>query len=63
MFSFASLIFSSNGLAGASFEHSWGDGVAVMRLIDEMCNDSAANAFVTPDTAASDAAGRHSVER
>ncbi len=26
-----SMIFSSNGCAGVNFEHSWGDGVAVMR--------------------------------
>ena len=55
------MIFSSNGLAGMNFEHSWGDGVAVMRLIDEMVADSSKNAFVTPDTVASDVIGHEHV--
>jgi hypothetical protein len=32
------------------FEHSWGDGVAIMRLCDEMCKDSRENAWVDKDS-------------
>jgi hypothetical protein len=56
-----SLIFTANGLAGINFEHSWGDGVAVMRLIDEIVTDSNKNAFVTPDTVTNDAVGHENV--
>ena len=31
-----SMIFSNNGLLGINFEHAWGDGVAVMRLCNEV---------------------------
>ena len=41
-----SLIFSKNGLVGVNFEHAWGDGVAIMRFLDEMINDSHKNAWV-----------------
>ncbi len=40
--------FSSTGDFGLRFEHSWGDGVAVMRLCDEVVNDSRENAWVQP---------------
>lgn len=29
-----------NGKAAVNFEHSWGDGVAVLRLVREICRDS-----------------------
>ena len=45
-----------------NFEHSWGDGVAVMRMIDEMVTDSNKNSFVTPQTVTSDAVGHHAVK-
>jgi len=38
-----SLIFSSCGEVAINFEHAWGDGVAVMRLIDDFMNDCARN--------------------
>ena len=41
-----SLIYSANGTVGINFEHAWGDGVAVMRLVDEIVVDSQRNAFV-----------------
>ena len=45
-----------------NFEHSWGDGVAVMRLIDEMVTDSNKNDFETPLTVTSDALGHQAVK-
>ncbi|XP_066472548.1 carnitine O-palmitoyltransferase 2, mitochondrial-like [Tiliqua scincoides] len=35
-----SLIITSDGTAGINFEHSWGDGVAVLRFINEVYRDS-----------------------
>lgn len=29
-----------NGKAAVNFEHSWGDGVAVLRFVREICRDS-----------------------
>ena len=46
-----------------NFEHSWGDGVAVMRLIDEVVTDSAKNAFVTPEMKTRDTVGQENVTR
>merc|ERR1711953_690806 len=40
-----SMIFSNNGLLGINFEHAWGDGVAVMRLCNEVIEDSLQNNF------------------
>eukprot|EP00094_Tigriopus_californicus_P003692 TCALIF_03552-PA protein Name:"Similar to CPT2 Carnitine O-palmitoyltransferase 2, mitochondrial (Bos taurus)" AED:0.02 eAED:0.02 QI:0/1/0/1/1/1/2/0/639 len=40
-----SLIYSRNGSVSINFEHAWGDGVAVMRLIDEIVQDSQENNF------------------
>lgn len=40
-----SLIYSRNGAVSINFEHAWGDGVAVMRLIDEIVQDSQSNDF------------------
>lgn len=34
------LIISQNGAASVNFEHSWGDGVAVLRYLNEMYSDS-----------------------
>lgn len=34
------LIVAANGRASVNFEHSWGDGVAVLRYLNEMYNDS-----------------------
>jgi carnitine O-palmitoyltransferase 2 len=45
-----SMIFSANGLVGINFEHSWGDGVAVMRFFDDILADNLKNAFVSADS-------------
>uniref|UniRef100_A0A914EDP9 Choline/carnitine acyltransferase domain-containing protein n=1 Tax=Acrobeloides nanus TaxID=290746 RepID=A0A914EDP9_9BILA len=41
------LIVDGNGLATINFEHSWGDGVAVLRLMEETLRDTSKNRFVT----------------
>lgn len=40
-----SLIYSTNGTCGINFEHAWGDGVAVMRFVDEVVRDSQSSDF------------------
>ncbi|CAJ0603042.1 unnamed protein product [Cylicocyclus nassatus] len=44
------LIMDGNGQATINFEHSWGDGVAVLRLMEESYKDTNLHHFVTPDT-------------
>ena len=34
------MMFASTGDFGLRFEHSWGDGVAVMRFCDDVVNDA-----------------------
>jgi hypothetical protein len=45
-----SLIIAKDGTAGINFEHSWGDGVAVLRYFTDMFNDSEKKPWVHPDT-------------
>ena len=33
-------VVTRNGVAGVTFEHSWGDGVAVLRLFNEIYNET-----------------------
>jgi carnitine O-palmitoyltransferase 2 len=42
-----SLIFTRSGNAAINFEHSWGDGVAVLRFFNETYNDSTNNPQLT----------------
>ncbi|VDN27750.1 unnamed protein product [Gongylonema pulchrum] len=42
------LIVDANGMATINFEHSWGDGVAVLRLMEESFRDANRNHFVEP---------------
>ena len=42
------LIVDARGLATINFEHSWGDGVAVLRLMEESFGDTNRNHFVAP---------------
>lgn len=44
------LICSGNGIAGLNFEHSWGDGVAVLRYFQDIHKDSKAKPQVTEKT-------------
>ncbi|XP_023158527.1 carnitine O-palmitoyltransferase 2, mitochondrial [Ceratitis capitata] len=43
-----SLIVSADGTAAINFEHSWGDGVAVLRYFNEIYEDSIRNPFANP---------------
>lgn len=42
------LIVAANGAASVNFEHSWGDGVAVLRYLNETYNDSVKYPVLTP---------------
>lgn len=42
------LIVDAQGTAAINFEHSWGDGVAVLRLMEESFRDAKQNHFVHP---------------
>lgn len=45
-----SLQISQDGYAAVNFEHAWGDGVAVLRFVQDIYKDSKENPFVTPST-------------
>lgn len=42
------LIVDCRGNATINFEHSWGDGVAILRLMEESYRDVNKNSFVSP---------------
>ncbi|XP_015278779.1 PREDICTED: carnitine O-palmitoyltransferase 2, mitochondrial [Gekko japonicus] len=44
------LILTSDGTAAIHFEHSWGDGVAVLRFQNEVFKDSTQSPAVTPQS-------------
>lgn len=48
-----SLIVSKDGTAGVTFEHSWGDGVAVLRYFNEVWKETTTKPFWHPDSKAS----------
>uniref|UniRef100_A0A915PUY8 Choline/carnitine acyltransferase domain-containing protein n=1 Tax=Setaria digitata TaxID=48799 RepID=A0A915PUY8_9BILA len=45
------LIVDAQGVAAINFEHSWGDGVAILRLMEESFRDIKQNHFVHPNQA------------
>lgn len=45
-----SLIVTKDGAAGVNFEHSWGDGVAVLRYFQDICKDTTASPLISPST-------------
>lgn len=45
-----SLIISKDGVSGLNFEHSWGDGVAVLRYIQDSFKDAKNNPLVSLNT-------------
>ncbi|XP_077292463.1 carnitine palmitoyltransferase 2 [Arctopsyche grandis] len=45
-----SLIVAGDGVAGVNFEHSWGDGVAVLRYFNDIYKETTTKPFVTPDS-------------
>lgn len=42
-----SLLVAKDGTTSVNFEHSWGDGVAVMRYCNDVCQDVKKNPYVT----------------
>lgn len=46
-----SLLVGKDGKAAVNFEHSWGDGVAVLRFFQDIYKDSTAHRRVHPDSA------------
>ncbi|XP_066478949.1 carnitine O-palmitoyltransferase 2, mitochondrial isoform X1 [Tiliqua scincoides] len=44
------LILSKDGTAAIHFEHSWGDGVAVLRFQNEVFKDSVQSPAITPES-------------
>lgn len=51
------LIVTRDGKASVNFEHSWGDGVAVMRFINESLKDATQRPSVHPGPARSRRSG------
>lgn len=45
-----SLIVAKDGVAGVNFEHSWGDGVAVLRYFQDIYKDTTTNPRVSHST-------------
>ncbi|XP_047986179.1 carnitine O-palmitoyltransferase 2, mitochondrial [Leguminivora glycinivorella] len=45
-----SLIITGDGVSGINFEHSWGDGVAVLRFFEDIYAETTKKPFVHPDT-------------
>ncbi|KHJ40580.1 hypothetical protein D918_09355 [Trichuris suis] len=43
------IIVFGDGLAGVNFEHSWGDGVAVLRFMEDISRDVRQNNWVEMD--------------
>ncbi|OWR54649.1 Carnitine O-palmitoyltransferase 2 [Danaus plexippus plexippus] len=45
-----SLITTKDGVSGINFEHSWGDGVAVLRFFEDIYKETTTKPFITPDS-------------
>ncbi|RVE42779.1 hypothetical protein evm_012563 [Chilo suppressalis] len=45
-----SVIITNDGYSGVNFEHSWGDGVAVLRFFEDIYKETTTQPFVHPDT-------------
>ncbi|VEL39755.1 unnamed protein product [Protopolystoma xenopodis] len=43
------LLINASGQAALTFEHSWGDGVAVLRFFNEVYRDSESRPAIGPD--------------
>lgn len=44
-----SLLVPKDGVAAINFEHSWGDGVAILRLFNEIHKDTTINPLCHPE--------------
>lgn len=49
-----SLIVTRDGLAGLNFEHSWGDGVAVLRFFQDIYAETTKKPFIHPESKPAD---------
>ena len=49
-----SLIVDKDGRAAVNFEHSWGDGVAVLRFVNEVHKDAGSHNFTLGSKASGD---------
>lgn len=58
-----SLIVAKDGTAGINFEHSWGDGVAVLRYFNEIYKETTQNPFVHPGLQPKDSSKSEDVVR
>ncbi|CAG9785597.1 unnamed protein product [Diatraea saccharalis] len=45
-----SVIITKDGYSGVNFEHSWGDGVAVLRYFEDIYKETTKKPFAHPDT-------------
>ncbi|XP_034655684.1 carnitine O-palmitoyltransferase 2, mitochondrial [Drosophila subobscura] len=52
-----SLLISADGTTAINFEHSWGDGVAVLRYFNELYKDTLRQPFVSTETVHTPAEG------
>ncbi|XP_039487171.1 carnitine O-palmitoyltransferase 2, mitochondrial [Drosophila santomea] len=52
-----SLLISADGTTAINFEHSWGDGVAVLRYFNELYKDTLKQPFVSTETVHTPAEG------
>ncbi|XP_017127905.1 carnitine O-palmitoyltransferase 2, mitochondrial [Drosophila elegans] len=52
-----SLLISADGTTAINFEHSWGDGVAVLRYFNELYKDTLQQPFVSTETVHTPAEG------
>lgn len=48
-----SLIVAKDGTAAVNFEHSWGDGVAVLRFFNEVYKETTESSIIQPSDVAS----------
>ncbi|KAI8039277.1 hypothetical protein M5D96_008000 [Drosophila gunungcola] len=55
-----SLLISADGTTAINFEHSWGDGVAVLRYFNELYKDTLQQPFVSTETVHTPAEGDYS---
>lgn len=44
------MLVTKDGYAALNFEHSWGDGVAILRYFQDMLKDSSQNPQIHPDS-------------
>ncbi|KAI5636156.1 choline/Carnitine o-acyltransferase domain-containing protein [Phthorimaea operculella] len=49
-----SLIVTQDGVSGINFEHSWGDGVAVLRFFEDIYAETTKKPFLSPESKPAD---------